>query len=120
MCEELPTFYIANLLACSAGIEEDMPDFNLDDLIQEAEAEFEPLIAESKEMAAQADKEIQKLEKELQTLDQLQVILCSFPSQTSLLNAICEQFLLLLAQGPQFYCGWQSLKQISPTVCRPT
>ena len=56
-----------------AGIEEDMPDFNLDDLIHEAEAEFAPLIAESKEMAAQADKEIEKLEKELQTLDHLQV-----------------------------------------------
>ena len=50
-----------------------MPEFSLDELIEEAEAEFGPLVAESKEMAAQAEKEIQKLEKELKTLDHLQV-----------------------------------------------
>ena len=61
-----------------------MPDFNLDDLIKEAEAEFEPLIAESKEMAAQANKEIEKLEKELQTLDHLQVTFWASPPKAFL------------------------------------
>lgn len=56
-----------------AGIEDDVPEFNLDELIEEAKSEFAPLVSESKEMAAQAQKEIQKLEKELQTLEHLQV-----------------------------------------------
>lgn len=74
-------FVICCKMAFYAGIEDDMPDFNLDDLIQEAEAEFAPLVAESKEMAAQADKEIEKLEKELQTLDHLQVRFSFFPDK---------------------------------------
>lgn len=58
---------------CPTGIENDVPEFNLEDLVKEAEEEFKPLISQSKEMAAQADKEIKKLEKELQALNHLQV-----------------------------------------------
>lgn len=57
------------------GIDDDLPEFSLQDLIEEANNEFEPLIKESKEMAAQASKEIEKLEKELKSLEHLQASL---------------------------------------------